>query len=320
MSDPLVSIITPTYNHEKYIGKCIKSVLSQTFEDWEMIIIDDGSTDDTLQIVKSFDDSRIELVTQENKGVYRLSETYNKGLTLSSGKYIAVLEGDDFWPKNKLEIQTSCISDKEAVLVWGNCVHVDENDKPKEAGPLLGDSRIFSSLEILEMFLRRNRIPAVTAMIRKKSLSSIEGFKQPEGCPFVDYPTWLELGLEGNFFYQDKVLGFWRRHPQQVTKHEGKKISAWGTKCALDFYKNLSSDLKDNLNIDEENIKAPYYILKAGQSIRIEAWKEANFYLKKALKYGESRERIRAILGLIGSMVRIDMIDFMESLKPRLLG
>jgi len=98
----LVSIITPTYNHAEFIGACIESVLAQTYPYWEMIIIDDGSTDDTGEVVARYEDDRIRYIRQPNMGVERLTETYNKALSLARGEYIAILEGDDYWPDYKL--------------------------------------------------------------------------------------------------------------------------------------------------------------------------------------------------------------------------
>ncbi len=108
-NNPLVSIITPTYNHEKFIGTCIESVLKQTYQNWEMIIIDDGSTDKTGVVVAKYDDDRIKYVKQENLGIWKLSETYNKALDMSMGDLVAILEGDDAWPNFKLEEQVKDI-------------------------------------------------------------------------------------------------------------------------------------------------------------------------------------------------------------------
>jgi len=91
ITGPLVSIITPTYNHEKYIGDCIKSVQNQIYTNWEMIVISDGSTDETLLIAQSFaeKDSRIRIFSQSNVGIFRLAETYNFALKQTRGTYIA---------------------------------------------------------------------------------------------------------------------------------------------------------------------------------------------------------------------------------------
>ena len=82
MEPILVSIITPTYNHEKFIGNCIESVLAQTYPYWEQIIVDDGSNDDTGKIIASYKDKRIKYIKQKNKGIWKLKETYNKALDI----------------------------------------------------------------------------------------------------------------------------------------------------------------------------------------------------------------------------------------------
>src|SRR5437667_7605704 len=99
---PLVSVITPAYNHRRFIGPCIESLLGQTYTNWEQIIIDDGSTDDTAEVVRSYSDPRIRYFHQENQGIDALAQTYNRALNLSRGELIAVLEGDDLWPEDKL--------------------------------------------------------------------------------------------------------------------------------------------------------------------------------------------------------------------------
>jgi len=108
----LVSVITPTYNHERFIAQCIESVLAQTYGHWEMIIVDDGSTDHTASIAEEYakKDHRIKVIRQANNGIFRLAETYNKALGLANGELIAILEGDDTWQNTKLEIQVDAMN------------------------------------------------------------------------------------------------------------------------------------------------------------------------------------------------------------------
>jgi len=217
---PLVSIITPTYNHERYIEQCIKSVLSQTYTNWEQIIIDDGSNDKTADIISKYVDSRIHFIRQAHKGIWKLNEIYNEALYLSQGDLIAILEGDDFWPSNKLEKQILAFEDPEVVLSWGIGVYVDEE------GKIVGKSKApgFKSLEGKKVFrkllIRNFVVPTVTVMIRKNALLP-KGFLQPSGVPYVDYPTWFELALKGKFCFINEVLGYWRLHPTQMTRKLG---------------------------------------------------------------------------------------------------
>lgn len=101
MHSPFFSVIIPLYNKSRYISQTINSVLSQTFTNFEIIIIDDGSTDEGPEIVNTFDDLRVLLISQKNRGV---SSARNHGIRKSTGQYIAFLDADDEWEKNKLEL------------------------------------------------------------------------------------------------------------------------------------------------------------------------------------------------------------------------
>ena len=130
MGSPRVSIISPTYNHASFISACIDSVLKQSYADWEMIVINDGSTDDTAATVARLasHEPRIKLIDQENKGVFRLGETYNTALAAARGEYIGILEGDDTWMPDKLQQQVSLLDNHhDAVMAWGQVAVVNHD-------------------------------------------------------------------------------------------------------------------------------------------------------------------------------------------------
>lgn len=162
LNNSIVSIIVPAYNAEKYIAEAIQSVMDQTFKDWELLVIDDGSTDSTANIVKSFSDARIILVQQENRGV---SNARNKGLDLAKGKYITFLDADDVLPPRSIEVRVEYLEkNSDMNLVDGNIVVKDmdmKNDirvyEPYYNGELLPrlvalDSRVF--FNVCYMFKR----------------------------------------------------------------------------------------------------------------------------------------------------------------------
>ena len=103
---PKVSVIMPNYNYGRFLGEALQSVLGQTFADFEIIVVDDGSTDNTKEVVGSFADTRVKYIYQENRGV---SAAYNRGILASSGEYIAFLDADDVWLPQKLELQVKVL-------------------------------------------------------------------------------------------------------------------------------------------------------------------------------------------------------------------
>lgn len=242
---PLVTIITPTYNHEKYISDCIISAQNQSFNNWEMIIVDDGSTDNTYSVAKALadSDSRISVYTQKNIGIFRLAESYNFALKKAKGKYIAVLEGDDIWLPEKLALQISEMeADDAIVLSYGKAyssstdLKTDYNltDFTKHSSATLYNTPVGAATNTL---LFSNFIVALTVLIRKSTLETIGGFKQSHNLPLVDLTSWTELSLHGKFSCIDVPLGKWRFYPNQITKTYTAEISEGFYRFALDFYK-----------------------------------------------------------------------------------
>lgn len=215
---PLVSIITLTYNHEKYIFQCIESVINQIYQNWEMIIVDDYSSDRTVEVVKKFlKDKRIKLIRHKsNWGIKKLKNSYNQALKIAKGDLIAILEGDDFWPKDKLERQIKTFKDNKVVLSYGNWAMTNQLGKTvyirnykKFDNNLLQNNPLPS---ILNLFLTlKFDIGSQTVIIRRKTLLDIGGFKNDEYYPFVDIPTYLYLALKGKFVYIPQALGYYRR-------------------------------------------------------------------------------------------------------------
>lgn len=123
---PQVSIITPCYNASRFISQTIDSVLSKTFTDWEMIIVDDGSKDDSSEIVEKYvkKDSRIRLIQQPNGGS---ANARNHGIREATGRYIALLDADDLWLPQFLEKQIEFMKEKKAICVYSSYKRIDEN-------------------------------------------------------------------------------------------------------------------------------------------------------------------------------------------------
>jgi glycosyltransferase involved in cell wall biosynthesis len=323
---PLVSIISPTFNHERYISDCIESVINQTYQNWEMIIIDDGSTDKSPEIIAKYAriDSRINYIRQENIGIFRLAETYNKALSLSTGQYIAILEGDDFWDKNKLHCQLiEFEKHPDAVLSWGKAYSMNsEMGKKNKLYPVDNPEELkyFENEpvgSILNIFLFRNCIPALTIIIRRDSLLKIGGFLQKYNLPLVDLPTLYELAMIGRFIFIPYPLGTWRIYPTQITKTYTSNIIKGFKLLALEYYSRINGEsfLKEDiiksriLNHYKRQQVVSYSRSGRYKLIRKDFKGARKDYLHCLFNYGlaEPIWKLRAVAGLFFSFFRMDI-------------
>jgi glycosyltransferase involved in cell wall biosynthesis len=305
-NNPLVSIITPTYNHEKFIGTCIESVLKQTYQNWEMIIIDDGSTDKTGVVVAKYNDDRIKYVKQENLGIWKLSETYNKALDMSMGDLVAILEGDDAWPNFKLEEQLKIFEKNNVVLSWGrkNTIN-DKNEVIAFDLSSLKQFSIMSQEEIIRNLIIENFIQPCTVIIDKNALLSIGGFLQDKNTPFVDYTTFLKLSLKGRFYPLDRVLGYWRKHKSQVTTINETEVNK-AFMVSVDFYEKLDPSIKNKINFNIHD-KLNFYKNKLNDQSAVSArvsliegnWNEALIQYKSLFRKGNFFIKLQSFVGII---------------------
>ena len=326
-TDPLVSIITPTYNHEKFIAQCLESVLSQEYPAWEQIVVDDGSSDRTGEIISQYNDKRIKYIYQDNKGIMRLAESYNMALQISKGEYIAVLEGDDLWPPDKLKIQIDAMRKSDAILSWGRAEVIDE--KGDLLAVLPDDMEAFMNLsweKHLCNLLIGNPMHSCTIVCRRDALQSIGGFKQPEGLPSVDGSTWLELSLIGNFLPINAVLGCYRRHDNQISSAMKSSMIRAGL-YSVEFFKNIPADVRASLLDEDSDIAArmdrkareiDYYLGRA--YLREGRWSDAQRHLLKAIQEENLPSiKAKAILGILCSLLRRDL-EGAASLLDRRIG
>jgi teichuronic acid biosynthesis glycosyltransferase TuaG len=179
---PLISIIMPAYHSEKTISRSIKSVIRQTYVDWQLIVIEDGSADSTENIVTSFGDPRIQYYrNQTNIGV---SETRNRALDMAKGEWIAFLDSDDLWVENKLEIQMDCAIKNQVEFVYAAAYFINEHGDEYKGITDVPLSVSFSEL------LKHNLIICSSVMVKK---SLMEGLRFVSDELSEDYAMWLML-------------------------------------------------------------------------------------------------------------------------------
>ena len=186
-----VSIIVPMYNAEKFIGKTIESVLAQTYQNWEMLIMNDVSTDNSLAIVSLYakKDERIKIVnTEKNVGVVK---GRNFLIDLASGKYIAFLDADDYWHNEKLEKQIKFMKEKNASISCTEYTRVKENEEK------INDVIIKEEISYNDM-LKNNYLGCLTVIYDAKKIGK-RYFKELEKNE--DYVLWLEIVKDVDIIY-----------------------------------------------------------------------------------------------------------------------
>lgn len=195
--EPLVSIIMPLYNSERYLRETIESVFSQTYSSWELILIDDGSIDSTPSQAKEFCclDSRCKYIHQKNQGQ---ASARNAGLSMAKGDLVAFLDHDDYWLKDKLGISVEeFFKQKQDVLFTDAYFFYQKEDlnslsQLKRMGVM---DYLYEGKDGLSHFLYQNRVPMLTVLARKEALLQMGGFRSLQISD--DYFMWLALLFSG---------------------------------------------------------------------------------------------------------------------------
>lgn len=211
MHNPLISVVLLTYNHEKFVAEAIQSTLNQTYQNFELIIVDNGSTDRTGDIAQSFKDARIRYHRQSNEGP---SLGLNRGISLSTGEYIAFLSGDDAHHLNRLERQLCQAQEKRKDVLFSFVEFMNERSEKTEApGWLAGAFNVpfHTQPEVLRKFYDRgNFLSAVSAFIKRSILvdldSEIRGPFRPSYIQFQDYALWIQLVKKNEFLMVEEPL------------------------------------------------------------------------------------------------------------------
>ncbi len=314
---PLVTVVTPTYNAARFVRQCVESVRAQTFTDWEMIVVDDGSTDGTPERVESIGDPRIRCIRLPHRGLRALAETYNTALAASRGELVAVLEGDDFWPVDKLEVQVRGFEDPAAQLSYGAGHDVDLEGrfvKLTRRCALDGSVHRLPNADLFHDLVREDVLmPSISVMLRRSALERIGGFRQDGAAHFVDLPTWLHVMARnpGVTLYHGHVLGCWRRHPTQTTRRYWYRILRERWRVVQAVAASLDPEARayvgwtaaeDRLNRSRRCMACVRALLRAGRFAR------ARRIHAEVLVTGPGLAlRVKALKGLVSSVVGVDL-------------
>ena len=207
---PQVAVIIPAYNQSQYLRQAIQSVLDQTFIDWEAVIVDDGSSDDTRNVAHSFTDSRVRYIYQENRG---LSAARNTGIRSSAAPYLSFLDSDDMFLPEKLALLLDALEQQpELGMVAGQAIPVDEYNQ--RVGKIM-DTPLPQQPERL---LLGNPLHVGSVLLRR-SWQEQAGFFDESLRSYEDWDMWLRLSVLGcRMSYVNKPVSLYRFHTAQMTR------------------------------------------------------------------------------------------------------
>jgi len=263
---PLVSIIIPSYNGEKFIAKAIKSVLLQTYKNWELIIIIDGSNDGSEKIISNFKDKRIKYFKIEHSGS---SKTRNTGINKSKGNYIAFLDQDDVWLPEKLSIQMEYIDRFGSDIGLIYC----SNYKLEDGRIIIGKRKSIKEEYIIRDYNYHGVILPSSALLRRETFNDAGLFDEKLELR-VDHDLWIRISRRYKFLYLRKPLFIYVMHPEQI--HRNKKLAIKSREIILNKYRNSLEEMRGNYN--------NWYFKNGHELCELGEIKQGRDYLKKAIK------------------------------------
>ena len=231
---PLISIIIPSYNHAKFISKAIDSVLTQTYQNFEIIIADNCSEDGTDRVLAKYKDHRIRILKLKNEGI--IAKSRNLAIKEARGEWVAFLDSDDWWFDNKLE---SCISkaNNSTQLIYHD-MKLFDGDKDIITGKIV-KSRKLQTPVLIDLLVNGNCLINSSVMVRREILTKVGGIDERMGLVTgEDYHCWMKLAREtNNFLYLPKSLGYYTVHQRGMSRRD---VVAQTRLAVNDFSSNLT--------------------------------------------------------------------------------
>ena len=208
----MISVVMPVYNAAKFLDEAIHSILSQTYSNFELIIINDGSTDDSLDIIKSFKDNRIRLV--ENEVNLGLIKTLNKGIALAKGNYIARIDSDDVCKPERFELQLECFNENDDIGVVGSIAEIIDGQ-----GKFCGIFKVPEFHQDIKLgLLFGNQIIHPAVMIKRAVLKEFEpDVFDINQLHVEDYALWVQLIKKYTFHNLQTPLVKYRIHGENIS-------------------------------------------------------------------------------------------------------
>ncbi len=274
---PKVSVIIPSYNHAHYVVHSIESIVNQSYDNIELIVIDDGSSDSSPKLIKELSVKyNFIFVHRSNRG---LSATLNEGLILSTGDYICICASDDKFRLDRISKQVNFMNDNPDIgMSYGKVIVIDEEEKENA----LDIKNSKSGWIFDDLIINRFHIPAVTTMIRRSVFEAVGNFD--ESLWVEDWDMWLRISYKFKVGFQNEFLTYYRQHDTNMSSN------------GLKLYESKVGALKKWKNLDNYDEIMQIWRVKWFRSLSGNYKKEAKKYLSYAYK---DFFNINSIIGLI---------------------
>ena len=284
-NEPLVTILVPAYNHEDFIYEVINSIISQPYKNIEVIITNDGSTDNTHdKIMELYEKCEkrfvsFKYINKENEGLLKSLKDME---SLINGKYLTIFYSDDIYTENRIQKQVDALeNNKEYALCYGKMIGIDKDSNIIKRYK----SKHCKSGYVFDKLLERNFIPAPTVMIRTEVFNSVGGFD----LTFIydDYPLWLKIAHDNKILFLDEDLIYYRTHDNNISSGLIQTITTV-EKILLTW----NDEPVFNSVMKKFYLKSFYELVRSHQNYK----KEAKNYMMKALSSWYHPKFIKAVL------------------------
>lgn len=285
-SSPLISIVIPTYNRADLIEKAIQSILNQTYKNWELIVVDNYSEDNTKDVISAFNDNRIFMLSTPRTGSVAASR--NLGVSHSNGEWIAFLDSDDWWFPKKLEFVYKVIQ-KKPDLIYHNLQIVSDRQALSSRKKTKG--RKLKEPLYLDLLLNGNVIALSSVVVRKEIFLRVNGMNEsPTFFAVEDYDTWLRIAqITNRFKYINRLLGAYRLHDGNIGK--------------INNFQYLSNALENHIKslnpIQFRRFQSLYIYQIARSKYKSKESSEITRDLVFVVKFGHPRYAFKALIMLI---------------------
>lgn len=281
MPAPLITVVIPTYNSSAFIGKCLESVLSQDYDNIEVIVVDNCSTDTTLEIVNGFDDDRICVLSINNNGI--ISKSRNLGIKHSSGDWVAFLDSDDWWRHDKLAECVKAVSESsdKPELIYHD-VFVVKNDSKSLLKSIAVKNNYLKALITNGNFIVNSSVMLSRDLMERVGMLSVD----QEMVGAEDYNYWIRCARETDaFLHIDKGLAYYLVHSGGVSNKNMSKVTEYAVK-SIGF--NIDDDFQQVLSVNLLYIDVRYKFVNR----ELEGLEEKLIYL---IKYADIKKKIKSI-------------------------